>query len=194
MHQENAVRATELCQAYDQPLRSFIARRTACLPDPAESVEDLMQQLRWRVWSQFEPARHPQPDSGRSLLFRTAKSVALNALKRRSADKRRPQTATDGRQPARRRRRRPPPIGFCAQSPFEHACSAEQCRLVQDAIRRLPAEYQKVIELCDLAEYTLADAAPLLNRSEEAVRKLRARAWRALRRLLAPIADDLDER
>lgn len=47
--------------------------------------------------------------------------------------------------------------------------------------------------MCDLAECTLSDAAPLLNRSEEAMQKLRARAWKALHGLLAPIADDLDD-
>lgn len=69
-------------------------------------------------------------------------------------------------------------------SPSERACRREQSVLLADALDRLPADYREVIIARHLEGLRFAAVAERMDRSEEAVKKLWARALRQLRRTL----------
>ena len=69
-------------------------------------------------------------------------------------------------------------------TPSRAAGRREIQQFVEDAIRKLPPDYEKVIRLCELECKTAPEAAPILGRSHGAVRMLLARAKERLRDVL----------
>ncbi len=192
METDYAALAPDLCLSDQRRLEAFIGRRTRSAPDPAETEDDLVQQVLLISWLRYDPGRAPHPDSGMAFVFATARSVAIDAVKRRLAARRRRHGPNPAQPP--RGGRGSQPEAASSQAPFALACEAELDGLVREGIQRLPADYQCVIELCDLAGLSVSEVAAMLNRSVDAVRKLRRRARQALARDLAHLRDDLDER
>jgi RNA polymerase sigma-70 factor (ECF subfamily) len=58
----------------------------------------------------------------------------------------------------------------------------EQIQALQDALEKLPEDYQEIIRLRLLLELPTSDVAAMLNRSEGAIRVLLHRALKALRK------------
>jgi RNA polymerase sigma-70 factor (ECF subfamily) len=101
------------------------------------------------------------------------------------------------------REKRPPPHRRLQPRTDEESCAAlferiaatsttasriiarqEACGLVHAALARLPADYARVVRLCDLEGLTGAEAAEQMGRSPGAVRRLLARARDGLAELL----------
>lgn len=68
-----------------------------------------------------------------------------------------------------------------AQKPFNHIVDRET---LGPALARLAGEQRKAVELRFLGEYTLAETAAMMGKTEEGVKKLQARGLANLRRLL----------
>ncbi|MGE3107510.1 MAG: RNA polymerase sigma factor [Phycisphaerales bacterium] len=75
-------------------------------------------------------------------------------------------------------------LGVSATSPSRQIATLEARRTLQDALDRLPSDYQAVVTLCDLQGLEVAAAARQLGRSAGAVHMLRARAHDRLRALM----------
>ncbi len=67
-------------------------------------------------------------------------------------------------------------------SPSQHASRREQAVLVADALTRLPEHYRQVLVLRHLDELSCAEIARRMERTEDSVRSLWARALAKLRR------------
>jgi RNA polymerase sigma-70 factor (ECF subfamily) len=73
-----------------------------------------------------------------------------------------------------------------AKTPSREVAGVETEAIMKAAVARLPADYRRVVELCDLEGKSTAQAAALLGRTQGAVCMLRARAHDRLRDLLGP--------
>jgi len=69
-------------------------------------------------------------------------------------------------------------------TPSRKAASHEQENLLKDVISKLPEDYRRVVELCDIQGKSTSETAALLSRSQGAVCMLRVRAHDRLRELL----------
>jgi len=69
-------------------------------------------------------------------------------------------------------------------SPSEHLHRRERAVLLADALEQLPGDYREVLVLRHFEGLTLREVANRMNRSEDSVKKLWARAVPRLRRLL----------
>jgi RNA polymerase sigma factor (sigma-70 family) len=75
-------------------------------------------------------------------------------------------------------------ISGSTTTPSRAAGRREVQQLVEDALRKLPPDYEKVLRLCELECRTAPEAAVILGRSHGAVRMLHARAKDRLREVL----------
>lgn len=64
------------------------------------------------------------------------------------------------------------------------AIMEEQIQMLQNALRKLPEDYQEIIRLRVLLEMSTPDVAAILKRSEGAIRVLLHRALKALQKLI----------
>jgi RNA polymerase sigma-70 factor (ECF subfamily) len=71
-----------------------------------------------------------------------------------------------------------------SDTPSGEAACHEMEEILTGAITRLPEDYRRVVELCDMEGRSTSEAAKALNRSQGAVCMLRARAHDRLRELL----------
>lgn len=67
-------------------------------------------------------------------------------------------------------------MGGTRTTPSKLVAREEAKRIMNAAIDRLPSDYGTVVRLCDLGGYSSAQAAEVMQRSEAAIRMLRARA------------------
>ncbi|MEK6797989.1 MAG: RNA polymerase sigma factor [Planctomycetota bacterium] len=75
-------------------------------------------------------------------------------------------------------------ISAGSTTPSRAAGAREVQKFVEDALHRIPPDYEKVIRLCELESKTAPEAASILGRSHGAVRMLLARAKDRLREVL----------
>ncbi len=75
-------------------------------------------------------------------------------------------------------------LGHTSSTPSNHAARDEAAGILDDVMRKLPPDYQTVVQLVDLDGRTLAAAATSMGRSVGAVHMLRLRAHQRLRELL----------
>jgi RNA polymerase sigma-70 factor (ECF subfamily) len=71
-----------------------------------------------------------------------------------------------------------------SSTPSRFAAKREAVEALQSAVAKLPPDYRRVVELCDLEGRTAEEAAAALQCSEGALFMRRARAHRTLARLL----------
>lgn len=76
-------------------------------------------------------------------------------------------------------------ISGTSTTPSRAAGRREVQQLVEDALRKLPADYERVLRVCELDSKSGLEAAAILGRSHGAVRMLLARAKDRLRDMLA---------
>jgi RNA polymerase sigma factor (sigma-70 family) len=77
-------------------------------------------------------------------------------------------------------------VGRTGTTPSRHAARAEAGALIQQMLKKLPEDYRRVVQLCDLEGREPGEAADAMGRSRAAVYMLRARAHDRLRELLGP--------
>jgi RNA polymerase sigma-70 factor (ECF subfamily) len=82
------------------------------------------------------------------------------------------------------KRQLPPPLTFSQTSPSTAAARTEDVARVMRAIETLPDSHREVITLLRIEERSVAEAAEILGKSENAVRILYCRALKDLRAAL----------
>jgi len=145
-------------------------------PDDVMQVTYLEAFLRIR---QFTPGA---PNGFANWLRRIAENNLLDAVKALECDKRGPsrvhRPTTDSHAALLEQ------VGGTTTTPSRAAGRREVQQLVEDALRKLPADYEKVLRLCALENKSGEEAATILGRSQGAVRMLLARAKDRLRDVL----------
>jgi RNA polymerase sigma-70 factor (ECF subfamily) len=147
-----------------------LARRM--LGDPVEA-EDVAQEAMLRAWRQA-PKWTPGKARFDTWLHRVALNLCYDRLRRRR------EIPTDT----------PPDRPDDGPAPDRGLLSAETGARVDAALARLPQRQREAIVLCHYQELTNIEAAALMGVSVEALESLLSRGRRALRQLLADLADD----
>lgn len=141
----------------------------------AIEAEDVAQEAMLRAWRQA-----PKWTPGKAKFDTWLHRVALNLCYDRLRLRRRRETPTDT----------PPDRPDEGPAPDRGLLAAETGVRVDAALRRLPDRQREAIVLCHYQELTNIEAAALMKISVEALESLLSRGRRALRALLADLADD----
>ncbi|MCS7316491.1 MAG: sigma-70 family RNA polymerase sigma factor [Bryobacteraceae bacterium] len=148
-----------------------------------EDAEEVAQDALFKVFEKLDQLR--EPERIRPWVFRIARNACL--MKRRksvfapaqelSLDELMPQAGDDGGQ-------RKLEIADWSALPEDHALRAELRRVVREAIEELPEIYKTVLILRDIEGLSTAEAAEVLEVSEEVVKTRLHRARLAIRQKL----------
>ena len=139
----------------------------------AVEAEDVAQEAMLRAWRQA-PKWAPGKAKFDTWLHRVALNLCYDRLRRRR------ETPMDA----------PPDRPDDGPAPDRGLLAAETGARVDAALRRLPDRQREAIVLCHYQELTNIEAAALMKISVEALESLLSRGRRALRALLADLADD----
>jgi RNA polymerase sigma-70 factor (ECF subfamily) len=143
---------------------------------------DLVQECELAALEAFEPFEYRGPGSFRSWLYRILENrVAMERrfLGRAKRDiAREVSLAPPSAEPGAARASA---LADSASSPSDRAAADERRARLQGRLASLPEDHRRVVELVRLEERTIAEAAAQLGRSENAVKKLLARALLRLR-------------
>lgn len=174
-----------LLQRFSPPvlhrIREGIPARLRSMLDP----EEVMQVTYLEVFLHFDQFTDRGPGAFLAWLTQLANNNLRDAMKELNREKR----------PDPSRRLQPPSaedscialldlVGYTTTTPSRHAVRNESRRLLEDAISRLPDDYQTALRLYDLECKSAADVAAAMGRSQGAVHMLRARGLERLREIL----------
>lgn len=145
--------------------------------------DDVMQVTYLEAFLRIRTLQHPSPAGFAAWLRRIAENNLRDAVRWLERDKRnqpRPPPATNddsytsllGQLPAG------------STTPSRSAGRREVQQFVDDALRRLPHDYERVIRLCELESKTAPEAASIMGRSHGAIRMLLARAMERLHEVI----------
>ncbi|MDM8006898.1 MAG: sigma-70 family RNA polymerase sigma factor [Phycisphaerae bacterium] len=178
---------SELLQTHGAVVRRGLAGRVGQRLQPVLDVEDVMQVTYLEAFLRINHFVYQGRGSFAAWLQHIARNNLRDAVRELRRD-RRPQ----GRQQ----------VGFDSGSssasillnrlsgdsstPSRQAACREGEEILKRAITRLPEDYRRVVEICDIEGRSTCEAAGVLNRSQGAVCMLRARAHDRLRELLGP--------
>ncbi len=181
----DAVALRPLLERYGPPVRETIrgkiGRRWQALLDE----DDVMQVTYLEAFLHIEQLVARDPASFTVWLARIADNVLRDTIKELERQKRAP--------PARPTRTPDAndsyvallaTLGRTSSTPSRHAARDEAAGILDGMIRKLPPDYQAVVQLVDLEGQTLVAAATSLGRSVGAVHMLRLRAHHRLRELM----------
>jgi RNA polymerase sigma-70 factor (ECF subfamily) len=149
------------------------------------SIDDLLQETFTDAFLDF-PSFVPQgPGALQAWLCALARHNLLNAIQMLEADKRggnrrRVVAGREGESYVAFYEL----LGASTTSPSGRVARTEVAAAIDRAVEQLPADYRKVVRMYDLGGASIEEVAAALERSAGAVFMLRARAHRALRRLL----------
>lgn len=145
--------------------------------------DDVMQVTYLEAFLRIRTLQHPSPAGFAAWLRRIAENNLRDVVRWLDRDKRNPPRAPAARVEdsytsflARL------PAG--SSTPSRSAGRREVQQFVDDALRRLPQDYERVIRLCELESKTAPEAASIMGRSHGAVRMLLARAMDRFRELI----------
>ena len=149
------------------------------------STEDVMQVTYFEAYLQIDRFSPRGEGSFRAWLRRIAENNLRDAIKELERGKRRPPgkriKAVPGEDSSIALLER---LGGSTTAPIGRAARHEIKEFLEDAIGRLPEDYQTVIRLYDLEGRCVTEAASSMGRSKGAVYMLRARAHDRLREAL----------
>ena len=137
------------------------------------SGSDVVQETLTAAWLAFPSFAGSTPAKLLAWLLTIQRNAAGRIIERHTAQKR----GVGREQPL------PPALASSADPPSQEAMFQEAVQARQQALERLPPDMREVIELRTVQGLSYAEAARRLERSEEAVRKLHARAllrWQEL--------------
>jgi RNA polymerase sigma-70 factor (ECF subfamily) len=167
----------QLAESYRTHLKRVAAKQLGSRLSGKVDASDVVQQgflAAHRRLAQFHGRDLGQWLGWMTTIVRNQVRKALRYWHRERRDLRREQRLADGSAAGCA-----PPGG--STSPSQRAVRREQAARLLAALERLPAEYQEVLRLRNFGDLPYADIAARMNRSEEAVRQLWARAVRRLR-------------
>ena len=156
-----------LYEEHAPAIHRFLRRR---MDGPDEVVEDLTAEVFVKVYEKLE--RYEERGLPfTAWLYRIARNHLIDHLRRW------PRVATSSLAKA----------GEVPEQASQRATARVlDLRVLEPALARLPVEQRRTVELRFLHGLSVAETAALMDRSDEAVKKLQARGLVNLRRLLAP--------
>jgi RNA polymerase sigma-70 factor (ECF subfamily) len=136
------------------------------------SVADVLQEARITAFARC-PEFEPRVEGGpRGWLLRIAELKARAAFRRHAGTAKR----AAGREVPHGGRRNTSSFAALGPSPSEAASAREQRDAALRALEALPPDYREVLRLTRMEGLSLAEAAELMGRTREAVKKLSGRA------------------
>lgn len=147
-------------------IRLGIARAVSKIVPPHE-VEDIVQETYVRLCQVGKPEQIHHP---KSYLYRTARNLALDSLKR--AENRVTETWTEEFASS------PDLAGLALDETYEQAASSEEFGLFCEAVRQLPVQARRVFVLKKVYGYSQREIASELRLAESTVEKHAALAVR----------------
>ncbi len=180
---KDALRA--ILRRYDPLLRRFLDTRIRPIHRPIIEVDDILQvtylEAHLRI-GQFTPGG---PDAFRSWLTRIAENNLLDAIRGIERHKRPPRdrqimlSAGDDSYVTLLSL-----LSGTKMNPSAHLKSEELVSKIEDALGKLPPDYETVIRLSDLQEMAAEEVAMAMKRSRASVYMLKARAHARLAEIL----------
>ncbi len=184
-HAGNADAIAKLLLKYGPAIRA----RLAINPRWRSSldVEDVMQVTYLEAFLRIRQLRTLDADTFTAWLSRVAENNLRDAIKELERDKR-----PDPRQRVRSEDSFAALADLISSSTYtgsRYASREEMKHILEDAISKLPAVYQRVVRMCDLDGKSPQEAAAVIGRSVGAVKMLRSRAHDRLRELLGSASE-----
>ncbi len=176
-----------LLEQCDCSLRSWLRRRIKRAHQAALDVDDVLQVTYLEVFLEIGRFKRAGPGSFQAWVRRTAENNlrdAVRGLGRAKRPRRSRQVGGDGSDDSYAMLLAD--LGASITTPSEHAVREEASTLLEDALRKLPPDYEKVVRSCDLLGRSASEVAVDMNRSPGAIHMLKARAHDRLVTLLGP--------
>ena len=173
----------ELFRTYGEVLEKAMKRRLRDAPSPRFDTSDIVQEALADAVAHFGDFEHRGQGSFRRWLLRILENRLRMALHREHAQKR------DSRQEVFPTANRGPrsetspasALAASVTSPSAAASAEEERERIEGVLARLSPDHAEVIRLVKMREMTITAAARRMGRTENAVKKLRARALLAMR-------------
>ena len=169
----------ELFRTYREVLERAMKRRLRRAPSPRFDRSDVVQEALADAVVHFADFEHRGQGSFRRWLLKLLENRLRMALHREHAQKRdsRLEAFPSGSGAAAVR----PSLAASVTSPSAAAAAGEERELIERILHRLSPDHAEVIRLIKMRELTIAAAARRMGRTENAVKKLLARALLAMR-------------
>ena len=169
----------ELFRAYGEVLGRAIRRRMHGARSPRFDTSDVVQEALADAVLHFDDFEPRGPGSFRRWLLAILENRLRMAVHREHAEKR------DARREAAPARGRsgsfPSALAGSVTSPSSAAAAGEERERVELLLARLSPDHAEVVRLVKIRELSVAEAARRMGRTENAVKKLLARALLAMR-------------
>jgi RNA polymerase sigma-70 factor (ECF subfamily) len=170
-------------EPFVESFRTRIAQYTYMMCGQREDAEEVAQDTLLKVFESFDQLR--EPERVRSWVFRIAKNYCL-MKRRRSVFAPERDLSLEELMPASREEggARQVEIADWSALPEQQALTAELRGVLERAMRELPDSYRSVVLLRDVEELSTAEAAEVLDVSEDVVKQRLHRGRLALRKAL----------
>jgi len=173
-----------LLEQYGPPVRETIRGKIGRRWQGLLDEDDVMQVTYLEAFLHIEQLVARDPASFTVWLARIAENVLRDTIKELERQKRAPPARPTAPGASDSYIALLATLGRTSSTPSRHAARDELAGILDGAIRKLPPDYQAVVQLVDLEGQTLAAAATSLGRSVGAVHMLRLRAHHRLRELM----------
>jgi RNA polymerase sigma-70 factor (ECF subfamily) len=172
-----------------ESFQSRIFQYTWLMCGQREDAEEVAQDTLLKVFESFDQLR--EPEHVRAWVFRIARNYCL-MKRRKSVFAPERELSLDELLPfsGEGQEARPMQVADRRALPDEQALQAELGRELQTALRELPEIYRSVVLLRDVEGLTTAEAAGILEVSEDAVKQRLHRGRLALRKRLAGYVEE----
>lgn len=175
----------DLLRRHDQYLRGHVASKIRATHRAAFDEDDVLQVTYLEAYLRIRQFNPNGPGSFRAWLLRITENNlqdairSLNCRKRPPRDKQVSIPAGDESYVTLLSL-----LGGTATTPTTHLRRAETKSLLEQALGKLPPDYETVVRLSDLAGRSMDDVANAMGRTAASVRMLKARAHARLSELL----------
>lgn len=178
VHRRDEGAFERLVERCERPLFNYVRRLVADARDAQEVVQDAFLRVHHTLTRQYDAARCAEL-ALRPWVFRIARNLALNRLRRRGRKERESSHEGGTELPAAA-----PAPGITVLCEIERQ---EELQRLEAAIARLPRPSRELVVLRFIEEMTYAEIARTVGGSEAS---LRGKVFRALSALRAELADD----
>lgn len=180
-----------LLEACAPPIRTRIESRISTAWRSVLEVDDVMQVTYMEACSRLASFKTGTAANFQAWLSRLAENNLIDAIRAMEAARR-----PDPRKQVRGKRTADESmvdlievLSSSSATPSRVVAKGEAVRHLDAALRKLPADYEKVVRMYDLEGKPIEEVAAALGRSEGATYMLRARAHDRLREAMGPIGN-----
>ena len=162
----------ERFERYRRVLQAHLRMRLSPAIRRRVSVSDILQETRLAVHVHADRFEDRDEDSFRKWLFRIAENKALEAVRHHAGTAKR----SVRREVTRGDRKDTGRFVGSGPSPSQAAMRAESSEMVNEILRSLPPDYERVLRMSKEAGLTMREIAERLGKSTDAIKKLYGRA------------------